>query len=159
MLAAFGDVESASLAVSNVIGAGIVPAALEMMDALTIEAVEPQYHAGYPMDAGAVLLIEIDGIARMWTHTAEEIAAICCQAGASRSSSREREEASATCSGRGGRWPWRRWAGSRRTTTCMTPWCRGRSFRPRSRGSRKSRSEFDLGSPMSFTPAMAIFTR
>lgn len=83
MLAAFGDVESASEAVSNVIGAGIVPAALEMMDALTIEAVEPQYHAGYPMDAGAVLLIEIDGIAEDVAETADEIAGICRHAGAS----------------------------------------------------------------------------
>src|SRR5690606_6583062 len=55
-LAAFGDVESASTAVSRVIGAGMIPAALEMMDKLTIQAVEPAFHAGYPMDAGAVLL-------------------------------------------------------------------------------------------------------
>jgi glycolate oxidase len=83
MLAAFGDVESASAAVSSVIGAGILPAALEMMDALTIEAVEPQYHAGYPMDAGAVLLIEIDGIAEDVSDTAREIETICLSVGAS----------------------------------------------------------------------------
>lgn len=77
MLAAFGDVESASQAVSRIIGAGIIPAALEMMDALTIEAVEPQYHAGYPMDAGAVLLIEIDGISEDVQATAEEIETLC----------------------------------------------------------------------------------
>jgi glycolate oxidase len=83
MLAAFGDVETASLAVSNIIGAGIIPAALEMMDALTIEAVEPQYHAGYPMDAAAVLLIEIDGIREDVDATADEIKTICQLAGAS----------------------------------------------------------------------------
>jgi len=83
MLAAFGDVETASEAVSRVIGAGIVPAALEMMDALTIEAVEPQYHAGYPMDAGAVLLIEIDGISEDVADTAREIELICQESGAS----------------------------------------------------------------------------
>ena len=77
MLAAFGDVETASEAVSRIIGAGIVPAALEMMDALTIEAVEPRYHAGYPMDAGAVLLIEIDGISEDVASIATEIEAIC----------------------------------------------------------------------------------
>jgi glycolate oxidase len=82
MLAAFADVESASAAVSRIIGAGILPAALEMMDALTIEAVEPQYHAGYPMDAGAVLLIEVDGIAEEVVATAEEIGAICRRAAA-----------------------------------------------------------------------------
>jgi glycolate oxidase len=83
MLAAFPDVETASAAVSRVIGVGILPAALEMMDALTIEAVEPQYHAGYPMDAGAVLLIEIDGIAEDVADTAREIQGICRETGAS----------------------------------------------------------------------------
>ena len=59
-----------------------MPAALEMMDNLTIQAVEPAYHAGYPMDAGAVLLIEIDGVADDVRGTGEEIAAICVEAGA-----------------------------------------------------------------------------
>jgi glycolate oxidase len=83
MLAAYPDVESASQAVSRIIGAGIVPAALEMMDNLTIQAVEPQYHAGYPMDAGAVLLIEIDGITEDVLETSIEIANICRENGAS----------------------------------------------------------------------------
>ena len=82
LLAAFADIESASQATSNVIAAGIVPAALEMMDNLTIQAVEPTYHAGYPLDAGAVLLIEIDGIADDVRSTGEEIARICRDAGA-----------------------------------------------------------------------------
>lgn len=82
LLAAFGDIESASHATSSIIGAGIVPAALEMMDNLTIQAVEPAYHAGYPMDAGAVLLIEIDGITADVTSTGEEIARICVESGA-----------------------------------------------------------------------------
>lgn len=82
LLAAFPDIESASRATSRVIGAGIVPAALEMMDNLTIQAVEPAYHAGYPMDAGAVLLIEIDGITDDVQGTGEEIAAICVESGA-----------------------------------------------------------------------------
>src|ERR1700730_13255410 len=63
LLAAFPTVESASHAVSAVIAAGIVPAALEMMDNVTVGAVEAHYHAGYPTDAGAVLLVEVDGIA------------------------------------------------------------------------------------------------
>jgi len=83
MLGAFATVEDASLAVSKIIGAGVIPAALEMMDALTIKAVEPQYHAGYPMDAGAVLLIEIDGITEDVRATEEDIDRICREAGAS----------------------------------------------------------------------------
>src|SRR5204862_7919553 len=63
MLAAFPSIETASQAVSAVIGHGIVPAALEMMDNVTVGAVEAHYHAGYPTDAGAVLLVEVDGTA------------------------------------------------------------------------------------------------
>src|SRR6267378_1625060 len=63
LLAAFPSIEAASQAVSAVIARGIVPAALEMMDRVTVGAVEAHYHAGYPTDAGAVLLVEVDGIA------------------------------------------------------------------------------------------------
>jgi len=63
LLAAFPTIESASQAVSAIIAKGIVPAALEMMDQVTVGAVEAHYHAGYPTDAGAVLLVEVDGIA------------------------------------------------------------------------------------------------
>ena len=73
MLAAFPSIETASQAVSAVIGHGIVPAALEMMDSVTVGAVEAHYHAGYPTDAGAVLLVEVDGIAE---STRELMAAI-----------------------------------------------------------------------------------
>ncbi|GAC1413744.1 MAG: FAD-linked oxidase C-terminal domain-containing protein [Candidatus Velthaea sp.] len=60
-VAAFADVESASEAVSAIIGIGIVPTALEIMDRLITEAVEAHYHAGYPAGAGAVLLVEVAG--------------------------------------------------------------------------------------------------
>jgi len=62
-VAAFPDVEAASEAVSAIIGAGIVPTALEIMDKLITAAVEAHYHAGYPLAAGAVLLVEIAGAA------------------------------------------------------------------------------------------------
>jgi glycolate oxidase len=60
-VAAFSDVESASEAVSAIIGAGIVPVALEIMDRLITQAVEAHYHAGFPSEAGAVLLVETAG--------------------------------------------------------------------------------------------------
>jgi glycolate oxidase len=60
-VAAFANVESASSAVSAIIAAGIVPTALEIMDALIVRLVEAQYHAGFPENAGAVLLTEIAG--------------------------------------------------------------------------------------------------
>ncbi len=60
-LAAFQSIESASEAVSAIVGAGIVPTALEMMDATIVRAVESAYAAGYPADAAAVLLVESSG--------------------------------------------------------------------------------------------------
>src|SRR5467141_1593367 len=62
LLAAFPTIDAASQAVSAVIGQGIVPAALVMMDKVTVGAVEAHFRAGYPTDAGAVLLVEVDGI-------------------------------------------------------------------------------------------------
>jgi glycolate oxidase len=60
-LASFSDIESACAAVSGIIGAGIVPTALEMLDAVMLPAIEAAFHAGYPTDAAAVLLIESAG--------------------------------------------------------------------------------------------------
>ena len=61
ILAAFDDVATAGQAVSNVIAAGILPAGLELMDNAAIRAADDFLHAGYPRDAAAILLCEIDG--------------------------------------------------------------------------------------------------
>jgi glycolate oxidase len=61
VLASFPSVAAAGRAVAEVIASGIIPAGLEMMDRATIEAVEPFAHAGYPLDAEAILLCESDG--------------------------------------------------------------------------------------------------
>jgi glycolate oxidase len=71
VLASFDDLEKAGDAVAAIIGAGIIPAGLEMMDRLTIAAVEPFVHAGYPVDAAAILLCESDGAT---DEVADEIA-------------------------------------------------------------------------------------
>jgi glycolate oxidase len=73
LMTAFPTVETASHAVSDVIGHGIVPAALEMMDQVTIGAVEAHYRAGYPVDAGAVLLVEVEGLRESCDELAGEI--------------------------------------------------------------------------------------
>jgi glycolate oxidase len=62
MLLAFDDVDDGAATVSAVIAAGIVPAAMEMMDALITGAVEAFVHAGFPTDAAAVLIVEVDGL-------------------------------------------------------------------------------------------------
>ena len=61
IMASFGDVESAGVAVASVIAQGIIPAGLEMMDRAMIAAVEAFVHAGYDLDAAAILLCESDG--------------------------------------------------------------------------------------------------
>jgi glycolate oxidase len=76
LMAVFESMEDASNAVSDVIGQGIVPAAIEMMDQLALEAVEAYIHAGYPTDAGGVLLIELDGLRDGLDETAAQIAEI-----------------------------------------------------------------------------------
>ncbi len=82
VLAVFESVASATEAVSGIIAAGIIPAALEMMDQTIIEAVEAAFHVGFPTDAGAVLLIEVDGLAAGLAPQVEEIDAICVRHGA-----------------------------------------------------------------------------
>jgi glycolate oxidase len=61
LLAGFASTDDAGAAVSAVIGAGVLPAAIEMMDALAIEAAEAAVHCNYPEGAGAVLVVELDG--------------------------------------------------------------------------------------------------
>ncbi|GLU33065.1 glycolate oxidase subunit GlcD [Trinickia caryophylli] len=61
LMASFNDVETAGKAVAGIIGAGIIPGGLEMMDNLAIRAAEDFIHAGYPVDAEAILLCELDG--------------------------------------------------------------------------------------------------
>lgn len=73
ILAAFDDVEKAATAVGEIIAAGIIPAGLEMMDNLIIRVVEDFVHAGYPTDAAAVLLCDIDGAS---DEVAEQIEAV-----------------------------------------------------------------------------------
>jgi len=61
LLAAFDSVEQAGAAVAEIIGAGIIPAGLEMMDRPAIRAAEDFVHAGYPTDVEAILICELDG--------------------------------------------------------------------------------------------------
>jgi len=82
LLAIFDEVDQASHAVSAIIGQGIVPAALEMMDRNTMRAVEEAVQAGYPPDAGAVLLIEVDGLEEETREQADSVRAVCEELGA-----------------------------------------------------------------------------
>ncbi|MCC6772769.1 MAG: FAD-binding protein [Gemmatimonadaceae bacterium] len=83
LLADFMSLDAAACATSAIIAAGIVPAALEMMDQPTIRAVEASiYAAGYPVDAAAVLLIELDGLAAGIDDDVKRLQGICLEGGA-----------------------------------------------------------------------------
>ncbi len=80
-LGVFDTVDAATETVSGLIAAGIVPAALEMLDNPMIQAVEQAFHFGFPTDAGAVLIIEIDGLDAGLDREAQAIAKIVQQHG------------------------------------------------------------------------------
>jgi glycolate oxidase len=82
MLGVFDTVRQATEAISGIIGAGIIPAALEMMDQGIIEALEAAFHFGFPLDAGAVLLIEVDGLEVAVEEEARKIERLCREHGA-----------------------------------------------------------------------------
>ena len=83
MLADFASVDDAARATSAIIAAGVLPAALELMDAATIHAVESSiYAAGYPTDAAAVLLVEVDGALAGLDEDAQAVESICRAHGA-----------------------------------------------------------------------------
>jgi glycolate oxidase subunit GlcD len=85
LLAIFPDVVSSCRAVTAIIRAGLVPAALEIVDQRTIRAVEASvYAAGLPTDAGAVLLVELDGVAAAVARQVERVRGLADAAGASR---------------------------------------------------------------------------
>jgi glycolate oxidase len=81
VLAGFESTDQAGAATSAIIAAGIVPAAIEMMDALAIEAAEAAVHCNYPQGAGAVLVIELDGAAVEVGQEYDEVERLCRENG------------------------------------------------------------------------------
>jgi glycolate dehydrogenase FAD-linked subunit len=77
MLAVFDSVDDATQAISDIIGAGIIPAALEMMDHGILVAVEEAFKLNFPLDADAILLIEVDGIEVGLDSQRDQITEIC----------------------------------------------------------------------------------
>ncbi len=82
LLGVFETIDDATNTISDIIGAGIVPAALEMLDQLILQAVEQAFHFGFPLDAGAVLIMEVDGLDAGLDADAEQIITIAEQNGA-----------------------------------------------------------------------------
>lgn len=93
ILAAFDDLIKAGEAVGNIISAGIIPAGLEMMDKLAIQAAEDFVHAGYPTDAAAILLCELDGSKEEVTEYINQVQEILNNSGATQvRTARDEEE-------------------------------------------------------------------
>lgn len=82
LMASFDDVEKAARAVGDIIAAGIVPGGLEMMDQMSIHAAEDFIHAGYPMDAQAILLCELDGVETDVDEDCERVRQVLMRSGA-----------------------------------------------------------------------------
>jgi glycolate oxidase len=76
LLGVFETVDDATNTISDIIGAGIIPGALEMLDYLILEAIEAAFHFGFPLDAGAVLIMEVDGLEAGLDQDAERIVEI-----------------------------------------------------------------------------------
>jgi glycolate oxidase len=82
LLGVFNNVDDATSTISDIIGAGIVPGALEMLDQLILGAVEQAFKFGFPLDAGAVLIMEVDGLNAGLDDEAAKIEAIALKNGA-----------------------------------------------------------------------------
>jgi glycolate oxidase len=81
LVAFFDSTHAAGQAVSEIVQAGVVPGAIEMMDSKAIEASEQMAHAGYPTDRGAALLVELDGAEQECEARFEEVVGICEKCG------------------------------------------------------------------------------
>jgi glycolate oxidase len=79
LLAIYNTIEDGANTVTGIVKAGIIPATLEMMDNLTIKAVEAAYHVGFPEDAAAILLIELDGLKDGMERLADQVIEVCKQ--------------------------------------------------------------------------------
>jgi glycolate oxidase len=82
MLGVYDSIDEATNTISGIIGAGIIPAALEMMDQGILEAVEQAFHFGFPLDAKAILLIEVDGLEAGLDEQRDRIIELCRTHGA-----------------------------------------------------------------------------
>lgn len=82
LLAIFHTIADATECVTRIMASGIVPAALEMMDAVVLQSVEAAFHFGFPSDAGAILIIELDGAHAGIDDDTQAVGRICTDSGA-----------------------------------------------------------------------------
>ena len=158
VLAGYATLAEGGRAVSDIIAAGIVPAAIEMMDALSIEAAEAAVACGYPEGAGAVLLVELDGPAAEVEAELATVMKIIEAPGRPRSAP-PMIPRSASRSGRAARPRSPPSGGWRPPTSCKTAWCPAPRWATCSRGSPPCRPRRGYASRTSSTPATVTCTR
>ena len=159
LLAGFVHTDGAGAAVSGVIAGGILPAAIEMMDAVTIEAAEAAVNANYPDGCGAVLIVELDGPVAQVDEDLARVESIC------RENDAQEIRIASDPADRAAVWRGRKAAFaamgriSAPTTTCRTASCRARSCRVCCGASTSSRRHTGCVSATSSTPATATCIR
>jgi glycolate oxidase len=125
-LAVYPSLRAAGDAVAQVVAAGMLPVAMEIMDALAMEAAEASVKPGYPAGA-ALLIVELEGEREEVDVDAAACASCSRPRAPPRSPSRRTPRSARSC-GRAARAPSPRWAGSRRTTSSRTGSCRARGL-------------------------------
>ena len=131
VLAIYESNEDAGRTVAEITARAITPVAVEMLDGVMLRMVEEATHAGYPMDAAAVLLIELEGMREAVEEQVEQVREACPVLPARASSAWRAPPRSASCCGRAARTRSARWAASAPPITCRTAWCRAPRSRPR----------------------------
>ena len=144
VLVGFPSAEDAGECVSRIIGAGIIPGGMEMMDKPAIHATEEFVHAGYPLDVEALLIVELDGPAAEVDHLIERVEAIARGLPLDDAARSRTPKTSGCCSGPAARRRSRRSAASRRTTTAWTAPSRAPSCRWCSSASANCREQYGL---------------
>jgi glycolate oxidase len=158
IMASFDDLGKAGRAVGDIIAAGIVPGGLEMMDNLAIRAAEDFIHAGYPVEAEAILLCELDGVEADVADDCQRVREVLARA---RGRPRFKNAfwpattPKGRASGPGARTHSRPWVACRRTITAWTAPFPGGNCRGYCRASPNCRKSPACGWPTSSTPAMA----
>ncbi len=158
-LIGFPSSEDAGQCVADIIGAGIIPGGMEMMDRPAIHAAEDFVHAGYPRDVEALLIVELDGPQREVDALLTRVEQIAVANERRRPSASPRTRRSGSSSGPAARRPSRRSAASRPTITAWTAPSRARSCRRCCIACASFPRNTDCASPTSSMPATATSTR
>ena len=130
ILAIYDRPEDAGETVAQITARAITPVAIEMMDGPLLRMVEEATHAGYPKDAAAVLLIELEGLKEAVEEQTEQIREVCAALHARASFASRGVVSSASCYGKAARTRSARWGDSVRRIMCRMAWCRARKIAP-----------------------------